>query len=212
MTSLILRTGARVLMPLLLLYGLFLCCAATMPRMKIQADWSSPAGVRAAFVRFRRGCRAARLARRSLAVHRRGPVARITQWPAAAGIRSCVSHVVVAGLGKRDWHTTAVRRGRFPRGNRSSFDDDIHAGRGVAFGTDTCHCGGVLYGTGFYMMLRRRLAQLIIGLGLLSNGTNLLLFTAGGLTRARPPIAPEGARRSYNHSQIQSHSHWSLRQ
>ena len=38
---------------------------------------------------------------------------------------------------------------------------------------------GVLYGTGFYLMLRRRLAQLIIGLGLLSNGTNLLLFTAG---------------------------------
>ena len=53
---------------------------------------------------------------------------------------------------------------------------------------------GVLYGTGFYMMLRRRLAQLIIGLGLLSNGTNLLLFTAGGLTRARPPIAPEGGQ------------------
>jgi multicomponent Na+:H+ antiporter subunit C len=43
-------------------------------------------------------------------------------------------------------------------------------------------------------MLRRRLAQLIIGLGLLSNGTNLLLFTAGGLTRARAPIAPEGGQ------------------
>jgi multicomponent Na+:H+ antiporter subunit C len=52
---------------------------------------------------------------------------------------------------------------------------------------------GVLYGTGFYLMLRRRLAQLIIGLGLLSNGTNLLIFTAGGLTRARAPIIPEGA-------------------
>jgi multicomponent Na+:H+ antiporter subunit C len=53
---------------------------------------------------------------------------------------------------------------------------------------------GVLYGTGFYMMLRRRLAQLIVGLGLLSNGTNLLIFTAGGLTRARAPIVPEGAQ------------------
>jgi multicomponent Na+:H+ antiporter subunit C len=52
---------------------------------------------------------------------------------------------------------------------------------------------GVLYGAGFYLMLRRRLAQLIIGLGLLSNGTNLLIFTAGGLTRARAPIIPEGA-------------------
>ena len=51
----------------------------------------------------------------------------------------------------------------------------------------------VLYAAGIYLMLRRRLAQLIIGLGLLSNGTNLLIFTAGGLTRARPPVVPEGA-------------------
>jgi multicomponent Na+:H+ antiporter subunit C len=51
----------------------------------------------------------------------------------------------------------------------------------------------VLYAAGIYLMLRRRLVQLIIGLGLLSNGTNLLIFTAGGLTRARPPVVPEGA-------------------
>ena len=53
---------------------------------------------------------------------------------------------------------------------------------------------GVLYSAGIYLMLRRRLAQLIVGLGLLSNGTNLLIFTAGGLTRARPPVIPEGAQ------------------
>jgi multicomponent Na+:H+ antiporter subunit C len=52
---------------------------------------------------------------------------------------------------------------------------------------------GVLYAAGIYLMLRRRLAQLIIGLGLLSNGTNLLIFTAGGLTRGGPPVAPAGA-------------------
>ena len=51
----------------------------------------------------------------------------------------------------------------------------------------------VLYASGVYMMMRRRLAQLIIGLGLLSNGTTLLIFTAGGLTRARPPVVPDGA-------------------
>jgi multicomponent Na+:H+ antiporter subunit C len=51
---------------------------------------------------------------------------------------------------------------------------------------------GVLYASGIYLMLRRRLAQLIIGLGLLSNGTNLLIFTAGGLTSARPPVVSEG--------------------
>ena len=52
---------------------------------------------------------------------------------------------------------------------------------------------GVLYASGIYLMMRRRLAQLIIGLGLLSNGTNVLIFTAGGLTRARPPVVPDGA-------------------
>jgi len=54
---------------------------------------------------------------------------------------------------------------------------------------------GVLYAAGIYLMLRRRLAQLIVGLGLLSNGTNLLIFVAGGLTRARPPVLPAGAER-----------------
>ena len=53
---------------------------------------------------------------------------------------------------------------------------------------------GVLYASGIYLMLRRRLAQLIIGLGLLSNGTNLLIFASGGLTRARPPVVPEGSK------------------
>jgi len=52
---------------------------------------------------------------------------------------------------------------------------------------------GVLYAAGIYLMLRRRLAQLIIGLGLLSNGTNVLIFTAGGLTRGQPPVVPAGS-------------------
>jgi multicomponent Na+:H+ antiporter subunit C len=47
---------------------------------------------------------------------------------------------------------------------------------------------GVLYATGLYMMLRRRLAQLIIGLGLLSNGSNVLILAAAGVTRGKPPI------------------------
>lgn len=51
---------------------------------------------------------------------------------------------------------------------------------------------GVLYTAGIYLMLRRRLAQLIIGLGLLSNGTNLLIFAAGGLTRSQPPLVSDG--------------------
>ena len=51
---------------------------------------------------------------------------------------------------------------------------------------------GVLYACGVYMMMRRRLAQLIIGLGLLSNGSNVLIFTAAGLTRSQPPLLEPG--------------------
>lgn len=47
---------------------------------------------------------------------------------------------------------------------------------------------GVLYASGIYLMLRRRLAQLIIGLSLLSNGSNILILSAAGVTRARPPL------------------------
>jgi multicomponent Na+:H+ antiporter subunit C len=51
---------------------------------------------------------------------------------------------------------------------------------------------GVLYACGLYLMLRRRLAQLIIGLGLLSNGSNVLILAAAGVTRAKPPLIVEG--------------------
>jgi multicomponent Na+:H+ antiporter subunit C len=47
---------------------------------------------------------------------------------------------------------------------------------------------GVLYATGLYLMLRRRLAQLIVGLGLMANGSNVLIFTAAGVTRGKPPL------------------------
>src|SRR3954465_12643048 len=47
---------------------------------------------------------------------------------------------------------------------------------------------GVLYATGLYLMLRRRLAQVIIGLGLLSNGSNILFFAGGGGMRGKPPL------------------------
>jgi multicomponent Na+:H+ antiporter subunit C len=52
---------------------------------------------------------------------------------------------------------------------------------------------GALYAAGLYMMMRRSMIKLILGLALLSHAANLLIFTAGGLTRARPPIVPEGA-------------------
>lgn len=51
---------------------------------------------------------------------------------------------------------------------------------------------GVLYASGLYLMLRRRLAQLIIGLGLLSNGSNILILSAAGVTRSKPPLIVAG--------------------
>ena len=51
---------------------------------------------------------------------------------------------------------------------------------------------GVLYAAGLYLMLRRRLAQLIVGLSLLSNGSNILILSAAGVTRSKPPLITEG--------------------
>lgn len=53
----------------------------------------------------------------------------------------------------------------------------------------------VLYGTGFYLMLRRSIVKLIIGLALLGNAANLLIFTAAGLTPGSPPLIPPGQMR-----------------
>jgi multicomponent Na+:H+ antiporter subunit C len=49
---------------------------------------------------------------------------------------------------------------------------------------------GGLYAAGIYMMLRRSVVKLLIGLGLLSHATNLLIFTAASLTRGAPPVIP----------------------
>jgi multicomponent Na+:H+ antiporter subunit C len=43
-----------------------------------------------------------------------------------------------------------------------------------------------------FLLLRRSLAKVILGLAILTNATNLLIFTVAGLVRARPPIvAPD---------------------
>ena len=52
---------------------------------------------------------------------------------------------------------------------------------------------GLLYAAGFYMVMRRNIVKVIIGLSLLGHGANLMIFTAGGLTRSRPPLVPEAA-------------------
>ena len=53
---------------------------------------------------------------------------------------------------------------------------------------------GILYAAGIYMMLRRSLVKLILGIILLGNGVNLLIFLLGRITKGNPPIIPENAK------------------
>ena len=47
---------------------------------------------------------------------------------------------------------------------------------------------GGLFAAGIYMLLRRSLVKLLIGLALLGHAANLLIFTAAKLERGRPPV------------------------
>jgi multicomponent Na+:H+ antiporter subunit C len=47
---------------------------------------------------------------------------------------------------------------------------------------------GGMFATGLYAILRRSIVKLVIGLILLSQAINLLIFVAGGLTRGKPPL------------------------
>ena len=53
---------------------------------------------------------------------------------------------------------------------------------------------GLLYAAGIYMMLRRSLVKLIIGLILLGNGANILIFLLGRLVKGEPPIIDDSAK------------------
>jgi len=53
---------------------------------------------------------------------------------------------------------------------------------------------GILFGCGVFCLLRRSVVRLVIGVLLLSQGANLLVFLSGGLTRGAPPMVPKGAK------------------
>lgn len=53
---------------------------------------------------------------------------------------------------------------------------------------------GAMIAASFYLLMRRSLLRFVIGLILLSNAVNLVIFTMGRLTRAQPPVIPEGAK------------------
>ena len=53
---------------------------------------------------------------------------------------------------------------------------------------------GLLYAAGIYMMLRRSMVKLIIGLILLGNGANMLIFLLGRIVKGEPPIIEDTAK------------------
>jgi multicomponent Na+:H+ antiporter subunit C len=52
---------------------------------------------------------------------------------------------------------------------------------------------GGLFAAGTFLILRRSIVRLIVGLVVLAHAANLLILTAGGLTRGAPPVIPQGA-------------------
>jgi multicomponent Na+:H+ antiporter subunit C len=52
---------------------------------------------------------------------------------------------------------------------------------------------GTLYAAGLYLMMRRSIVKLVMGLALLGHAANLLIFTIGRLTHNQPPLIPAGA-------------------
>jgi multicomponent Na+:H+ antiporter subunit C len=51
---------------------------------------------------------------------------------------------------------------------------------------------GALYSIGTYLLLQRTLTRVVIGLGLISHGANLMLLQAGGPFGSAPFAGPDG--------------------
>lgn len=51
---------------------------------------------------------------------------------------------------------------------------------------------GLLYAVGLYLLMRRSLVRLVVGLVVLAHAANLLIFTAAGLTRDGVPVVSNG--------------------
>ena len=52
---------------------------------------------------------------------------------------------------------------------------------------------GLLFAAGAYMLMRRSLVKLVVGLVLLGQAANLLIYVAARPTRGRPPLVEPGA-------------------
>jgi multicomponent Na+:H+ antiporter subunit C len=47
---------------------------------------------------------------------------------------------------------------------------------------------GLMFGVGIYLLMSRNYIRVIVGLGLLGHGVNLLVFGCGGLVRGAAPL------------------------
>jgi multicomponent Na+:H+ antiporter subunit C len=52
-----------------------------------------------------------------------------------------------------------------------------------------------LFGCGLYMVLSRHLVRMVLGLSLLTTAVNLMVFQAGRIRSAQPPLIAPGAER-----------------
>lgn len=51
---------------------------------------------------------------------------------------------------------------------------------------------GIFFAAAFYLMMSKHIIRVLLGVVLLGNAVNMLIFTAGRLTPAIPPIIPAG--------------------
>jgi multicomponent Na+:H+ antiporter subunit C len=51
---------------------------------------------------------------------------------------------------------------------------------------------GIFFAAAFYLMMSKHIIRVLLGIVLLGNAVNMLIFTAGRLTPAIPPIIPAG--------------------
>ncbi|MBL4784105.1 MAG: Na+/H+ antiporter subunit C [Cohaesibacteraceae bacterium] len=51
---------------------------------------------------------------------------------------------------------------------------------------------GIFFAVAVYLMLSRYIIRILLGVAVLGNAVNLLIFTAGRITREVPPIIPKG--------------------
>ena len=52
----------------------------------------------------------------------------------------------------------------------------------------------VLYAGGVFMLLRRSMVKMLVGITLLGNGANLLIFLLGNLSKGKPPVIDSTAK------------------